>query len=142
MAKRTRTTIELYDGRIVGDKTVSWRMGAMLYHANASEPPASRAELDNALAAALAALKASGVRYWYNSVRLAGMLVARSLEGEHNLPRLLPCVQAPTTTDYLFRVFLNPDEKVEVACYQVSHDDRGMVTSLSPVAGQDLEAQS
>ncbi|MBW7884701.1 MAG: hypothetical protein H3C34_19085 [Caldilineaceae bacterium] len=142
MTKRTRTAIELYDGRKVGEKNTSWRLGAVLYHASSGEPPAFRAELEAALDSVLAALKASGVRYWYNSVRLAGMLVVRSLEGEHNLPRLLPCVQAPATTDYLFRVFLNPDEKVEVVCYQVNHDSRGLVTLLSPVVGQDLAAQS
>lgn len=142
MTKRTRIAIEFYDGRPVGERAVSWRLGAVLYHANAGEQPASRAELDQALDTALASLKASGVRYWFNSVRLAGMLVARSLSSEHNMPRLLPCVQAPATTDFLYRVFLHPNEKVEVACYQVSHDDHGLVTSLSSIDGQSLEAQS
>ena len=75
----------------------------------------------------------------YNGVRLAGTMVVRSAE-ENKLPRLLPCTSIPTTSDYLYRVYLAPDEEVTVTCFRVVHDDGGLIQSLSKVDEQEPQS--
>ena len=135
MADRIRSNIEFYDGRQAG-KRVFWRLSAVLYHANSGGPDKFLPELEAMVADAQSALKASGVRYWYNGVRFAGMLVARSVEGEHKMPRLLPCTELLSTSDYVYRVSLAPEEQVKLTCYRVVHGDGGLTESLSPVDEQ------
>ena len=135
MADRIRSNIEFYDGR-QGGKRLFWRLGAVLYHANSGDPEKFRPELMATIEEAQMALKWSGVRYWYNSVRLAGMMIARSIEGEHKMPRLHPCTELLATSDYVYRVFLAPGEQVTVTCYQVDHGDNGLIESLSLVDEQ------
>ena len=132
MADRIRSNIEFYDGR-QGGKRIFWRLSTVLYNARSGGPDKFRPELQSLIADTMKALKASGVRYWYNSARLAGMMVVKSTDGENHMPRLLPCVELLSTSDYVYRVFLAPDEKVSVTCHRVVHGESGLMESLSLV---------
>ena len=132
MADRIRSTIEFYNGRQVG-KRIEWRLSSRLYHPNSGNPESFRTELETMITETTKALKVSGVRYWYNGARSAGMMVVKSVDDEQKLPRLLPCTELLPTSDYVYRIFLAPDEKVFVSCFRVVYGHSGLIESLSPV---------
>ena len=138
MPKRFRGNIEFYDALQRG-KRMRWRLGAVLYAANIDDPFLFRQAVEGLVEAALIHLKASGVRYWYNSVRIAGMLVAGSANGEYKVPTLYPCTQVLPTADYVIRVRLAPDEQLLVAGYRVAYGTEGLLESMS--LDETLESQ-
>ena len=133
MKTQFRATVELYDGWRNRAGAVTWRLNAMLYHPNSGTPREFSPKLVELLNQAQKQLKASGVRYWYNSVRICSMLVMLSVDKQRGLPHLYPCLKMVATTTNLYRVFLGPEQKIETTCYQVNHSKYTLLESLTPI---------
>lgn len=134
MVTKTKATIELYDGRQAGKRGVVWHLGAVLYHADSGQPETFQPKLRKLLDQAQADLQRAGLKYWFNSLRIAAMLVKLSAEGKHGIPALYPCLKMVKTCGYLYRVYLGPDQSVALTCYTVRHDAHGLLEALASVA--------
>ena len=124
----TRANIELYDGweekgRI--GKWVRWRKGAVLYHHCDGYPAWMGPELERKLKQAKKELDDAEFPYWWHSERVGALIVKLSANEKlhKNIPAFQPCLDVDGSTDYVWRVFLGPEDgEYEIQCFKVTWD--------------------
>ena len=136
-----RANIELYDGweQRVGQGTVTkWRQGAILYRHRDVHPSRMGPELERVLQAVKQELEAAMFPFWRDSERVADLMV-KSPAGDFafykSVARLGPCFNLHADTDFVWRVFLGPEDGVyDIQCFKLTYDgDRGVIVHLASV---------
>ena len=136
-----RANIELYDGweQCVGQGTVTkWRKGAVLYHYRDGHPSRMGPELERVMQAVKHELKMAMFPFWRDSERVAALMVKSSADGftfYKGVSRFGPCSDLHADTDFVWRVFLGPEDGVyDIQCFELTYDrDKGVINHLASV---------
>jgi hypothetical protein len=143
----TRCNVEIYDGFNRESP------GAMLYHHSDGYPSFMAGKLDRFLKAAYEYLTDSGYSYWWDSERVAAVLIALSIEDYTNplkpfstdrvnrydtqnpskeyrtdggVPVFQPCLRLHGDIEYVWRVYLTGSGEFTVKCFRANHNGNGI----------------
>jgi hypothetical protein len=145
-----RANIELYDGweqRVGQGSVTKWRQGAMLYRHRDGHPSRMGPELERVLQAVKQELETALFPFWRDSKRVATLMVKSSASGfafYKGGPRFGSCFDLHADTDFVWRVFLGPEDGVyDIQCFKLTYDwDRGVIKHLASVDWrQEIERQ-
>ena len=124
----TRANIELYDGwrdTSGSEDRIEWRKGALLYHHHYHHDEGYLSwmgpELARKLQAAEEALDTVGHADWWDSERVAALVVKLSADGD-GIPAFQPCAELHRDIEYLWRVFLTARSGYRIRCFRVRWD--------------------
>lgn len=134
MSATAKAIVELYNGYQAKDRTM-FRKSAMLYSAR-NAAPSNRKTLEAMVDTAIKTLQESGIKYWWNALRLAKQLVTQVEESDDKKAiRFFPCIDVPNrNVSFIWRIYLtpHPGKIEEIAVFNVEYKDRILV-KLVPV---------
>ncbi|GIK43877.1 MAG: hypothetical protein BroJett011_77100 [Chloroflexota bacterium] len=93
------------------------------------------------------ALDKAARSYWWDSERVGALMVKLSSdedEAKKGVPAFQPCLELHLDIEYLWRVFLGPEDgEYDIQCFSISHDwDKDVIKSLEQVDWrQEVERQ-
>ncbi len=143
----TRANFEFYDAFSVSDGTLRWQKTALLYHPESKYPAQMGPELENRLDQVNWSLERVGHPDWWDGGHVSALLVKLSSPWylfRLGVPGFQPCLELGGDIEYLWRVFLGPDEGVyQIECLHVWHDAcRDVIDGLATVDWYDEMVKS
>ena len=110
----------------------------MLHHDRDGHPSRMGPELERILRAVKQELEMAMFPFWRDSERVAALMVKSSADGfafYRGNPRFGPCTDLHADTDFVWRVFLGPEDGVyDIQCFKLAYDgDRGVINHLASV---------
>ena len=134
----TRANIELYDGWKLDNGITNWRKGAVLYHHWDSYPSWMGPRLEDLLTQVKKALDQAGYPYWWDSGRVGALIVKLSADEDElkkGVPAFQPCFELHGDIEYLWRVYLGPEDgEYDIQCFAVCFDwDKDTIKRLEKV---------
>ena len=124
-----RATFELYD--VKGEGASRSAHKASVLYTPRGGAVSNKREIESAIEGAITASKESGVRYWFNSLRIARILV--SMTDDSSL-RFYPSIRPISTSRFVWRVLLgSPEGAFELIPYRVEFNKLKLLERLTPV---------
>ena len=130
MAICNTVTIELYEQCDCAEKPF-WQVSGWLTLSNFSAPAPFRTWLVREVRQIRSDLISS--QHGLNAAELAATLMARSARDKRGVSRFeVGSGIAPGST-HVFRIFIEPDGTLEITCFAVEKDARGLLKTLDPI---------